>query len=57
MMFLAAVFVGSLVGLVPSGWWIVASKAPAVKAALYALCQTLYPAPIQVCLRAPGHRP
>ena len=31
-----------------------ASKAPAVKAALYALCQTLYPAPIQVAYGHPG---
>jgi len=32
----------------------VASKAPAVKAALFALCQTLYPAPIQVAYGHPG---
>jgi hypothetical protein len=32
----------------------VASKAPAVKAALFALCQTLYPAPIQVSYGHPG---
>jgi len=31
-----------------------ASKAPAVKAALFTLCQTLYPVPIQVAYGHPG---
>ena len=31
-----------------------ASKAPAVKAALFTLCQTLFPAPIQVAYGHPG---